>query len=110
MDIWFADPETAAVCCCLERLQACWGLDGGQKVGRRLQQMKAAPTLAALRSLPGHCRRCDSGNGDWMIDIEGVATIVFRPDPTADDPDPSRTIVRVRVISVIAHPLRGGGS
>lgn len=110
MEIWFADREVAEMCCCLERLRARWGSDGGPKIGRRLQQMKAAPTLAALRALPGRCRLCDSGNGDWMIDIDGVATIVFRPHPATDDADESETIVRATVISVIEHPMRGGGS
>jgi hypothetical protein len=110
MEIWFADREVAAACCCLERLRARWGPDGGRRVGRRLQQMKAAPTLAALRSLPGRCRRCDGRDGDWMIDVDGVATIVFRPDPDTDDHDGSRIIVRATVISVIDHPTRGGGS
>jgi hypothetical protein len=110
MDIWFADPETAAVCCCLRELRARWGPDGGPKVGRRLLQMKAAPTLAALRSLPGRCRRCDSGDGNWLIDVDGVATIMFRPEPTTSEADGSRIIVRATVISVIDHPMRGGRS
>jgi hypothetical protein len=110
MEIWFADPETAATCCCLERLRARWGPDGGRKIGRRLLQMKAAPTLAALRSLPGRCRRCDSGDGNWLIDVDPVATILFRPEPAATATDGSKTIVRATVISVIDHPRRGGGS
>ncbi len=110
MELWFADPETALVCCRLDGLRARWGPAGGPKVGRRLQQMKAAPTLAALGSLPGACRRCDSGNGNWLIDVDGVATIVFRPEPTTNEADGSRTIVRATVISVIDHPQRGGGS
>jgi len=110
MDLWFADRETAAVCCCLERLRARWGPDGGPRVGRRLQQMKAAPTLAALRSLPGRCRRCDSGDGNWLIDVEGIATILFRPEPATDEAGGARHVVRATVISVIDHPMRGGGS
>lgn len=106
MEIWFSDRETAAVCCCLERLRARWGADGGPLIARRLQQMKAAESLAALRSLPGRCRRCEGINGHWVIDVDGVAVIVFRPDPPTDGADGSGFIVRATVISVIERPMR----
>lgn len=108
MEIWFADREMAAVCCRLERLCERWGPDGGPKIGRRLLQMKAAPTLAALRSLPGRCRRSDHGDGNWLIDVDPIATILFRPESTTTS-DGSRTL-RVTVISVIDHPRRGEDS
>ena len=110
MEICFADPQTAAVCCCLERLRERWGAEGGPRVGRRLQQMKAAPTLEALGTLPGRCRPCDDGAGNWLIDVAGIATIVFRPGPPADGADDSGMIVRATVLSVIAYPTRPGGS
>jgi hypothetical protein len=108
VEIWFTDTQTAAMCCCLERLRARWGPDGGQQVGRRLQQMKAAPTLEVLRTLPGHCRPCDGGDGNWLIDVAGIATIVFRPAPATDDAYESGMIVRATVLSVIEHPTRPG--
>lgn len=110
MEIWFADPQTAALCCCLERLQARWGPEGGQQVGCRLQQMKAAPTLEVLRTLPGHCRPCHGHNRDWLIDVADIATIIFRPDPPANGADESGMIVRATVLSVIEYPMRPGGS
>jgi hypothetical protein len=108
VEIWFADPQTAALCCCLERLQARWGPEGGQQVGRRLQQMKAAPTLEALSTLPGNCRPC--GDGNWLLDVAGLATILFRPDPPDGDLNESGMIVRATVISVIEYPTRPGDS
>jgi hypothetical protein len=110
MEIWFADPEVAAVCSSRERLRAHWGTDGGLKIGRRLQQMKAAPTLTALRSLPGRCQRRDCGDGGWMIDIDAVATILFRTDPPTGHVDEHRAIVRATVISIIERPIPGGGA
>jgi hypothetical protein len=110
VEIWFADPQTAAVCCCLERLQAHWGPEGGRQVGRRLQQMKAAPTLEVLSALPGHCRPCRGDDGSWLIDVADIATIIFRPDPPANNADESGMIVRATVLSVIEYPTRPGGS
>ena len=110
MEIWFADPQTAALCCCLERLQARWGPQGGQQVGRRLQQMKAAPTLGALITLPGDCRPCDGGGGNWLIDVAGLATIVFRPDAPAEHVHEPGMIIRATVLSVIECPTRPGDS
>jgi hypothetical protein len=110
MEIWFADQKMAALCCELERLRARWGPDGGTGVGRRLQQMKAARTLEALRALPGRCRPCDGSEGNWMIDIDGVAVIVFRLELADDGAAVLGTVVRATVVSVIDHPLQEGHS
>lgn len=110
MEIWFADSQTAGECCYLERLQARWGPEGGRQVGRRLQQMKAAPTLEVLRTLPGHCRPCHGDDGSWLIDVADIATIIFRPDPPANGADESGTIVRATVLSVIEYPTQSGVS
>ena len=110
VEIWFADPQTAAVCSCLEQLQERWGPDGGTQVGRRLQQMEAAPTLKALRTLPGRCRPCDAHGENWVIDVAEIATIVFRPDPPASGSRESEMIARAIVISVLDYPIRPGGS
>ncbi len=72
--------------------------------------MKAAPTLDALGTLPGHCRPCDGGDGKWLIDVADIATIVFRADRPAVDADESGMIVRATVLSVIEYLMRPEGS
>jgi hypothetical protein len=67
--------------------------------------MKSAPDLAALQTLPGLCRP-DGEN--WLIDVDGVATIAFRPDPTGTSTHGPAATKRVTVISVIDHPTREG--
>lgn len=108
MELQFADSEVAAVCCSLQRLSERWGLTGGRKVARRLQQMKAAPDLAALQTLPGLCRPDGPDSETWLIDVDGVAMIVFRPCPTGPSTYGPAATKRVTVTSVIDHPPREG--
>jgi hypothetical protein len=108
MELQFADPEAAALCCNLRRLSTRWGTTGGRNVARRLQQMKAAPDLAALQTLPGLCRPDGPDGETWLIDVDGVATIAFRPDPTVPPNHGPAATKRVTVISVIDHPAREG--
>ena len=48
--------------------------------------------------------------GNWLIDVAGIANIVFRPGPPAYGADDSGMIVRATVLSVIEYPTRPGGS
>lgn len=107
MELQFADAEVAAVCCSLQQLCARWGPAGGRKVALRLQQMRAAPDLAALRSLPGKCRQNGPDSQTWLVDVDGAVAIVFKPD-RADRPNNVPAAMRATVISVIDHPTREG--
>ncbi len=79
MDIWFGDDETAELCSRAAKLAARWGAVGGRAVGRKLVQIEAAPSVEALRALPGDLRR-DATDGTWMISVDGVAIIRFELD------------------------------
>jgi hypothetical protein len=98
MDIWFGDDGTAELCSQAARLRARWGVTGGMAVGRRLVQIEAAPTLEALRSLPGGLRR-DPADGTWMITVDDVAIIRFELDNGTADGSPV-----VRVLAVNDRP------
>lgn len=76
MEIWFADDDTAEMCGCVTKLATRWGPTGGRAVGRKLLQLQAAPSVEALRTLPGGLCH-DTTNDTWMIKVEGVAVITF---------------------------------
>jgi hypothetical protein len=109
MEILFADAATRTLCCRLDQLRRTWGPEGGASVARRLQQMRAAPTLASLQTLPGRCRPGTEANGMWITDVPTVGLIVFRPDATTTKGKDIRTATRVTVISV-TNPAAPGGS
>lgn len=98
MDIWFGDDETAELCSRGASLAARWGAVGGRAVGRKLVQIEAAPTLEALRALPGGLRR-DATDDTWMINVDGVAIIRFELDDRTGD-----GVGTVRVLSVSDQP------
>jgi hypothetical protein len=100
MKLQFADAEVAALCCSLQRLTARWGSAGGEEVGRRLLQIKAAPDIAALQTLPGRCRR-DGNNETWLIDVDGVATITFLVSPEVPATGGQSAMVHATVTSII---------
>jgi hypothetical protein len=101
MDIWFGDDETAELCSRAAKLATRWGAAGGRAVGRKLMQIEAAPSLEALRALPGHLRQ-DATDGTWMINVDGVATIRFEPDsPTTTGKG------AIRVLSISNHQREG---
>lgn len=93
MDVWFGDDETADLCSRAAMLRARWGAVGGMSVGRRLLQIEAAPTVEALRWLPGRPRQ-DLTDGTWLIDVDGVASIRFELD--------DRLVAGSRVVRVLS--------
>ncbi|WP_204000553.1 hypothetical protein [Micromonospora lutea] len=97
MDIWFGDDETAELCSRAANLTARWGAAGGMAVGRRLLQIEAAPTVEALRALPGGLCR-DATDDTWMINVGNVAVIRFALD------DRTYGAGTVRVLSVSDQP------
>lgn len=98
MDIWFGDDETAELCSQAAKLTARWGAAGGMAIGRRLLQIEAAPTVEALRALPGGLRR-DATDDTWMINVGNVAVIRFALDDRTSDGAGT-----VRVLSVSDQP------
>jgi hypothetical protein len=94
MDIWFGDDETAELCSRATKLAARWGAAGGRAVGRKLVQIEAAPSVEALRAIPGDLRR-DATDDTWMISVDGVAIIRFEFDTQATHGEGA-----IRVLSV----------
>jgi hypothetical protein len=80
MEIGFATLELSRLCSSDERLCARWGQAGGRRVGARLLQMRAAPTLADLAGLPGRCRELPGHHQATVaIDVGRFAVILFQP-------------------------------
>src|SRR5690348_10254718 len=98
MDIWFGDDDTAELCSRATSLTARWGPKGGRAVGRKLLQIEAAPTMSAIRALPGHLRR-DATDGTWMINADDAVIIKFKLDDGVADGAQA-----IRVLSVSDQP------
>jgi proteic killer suppression protein len=57
-----------------------WGQRRAQLVGRRLDDLEAAPTLATMRDLPGRCHELKGDHaGELAISLDGPFRLVFEP-------------------------------
>ena len=105
MEVWFADHTTQELCTQLGKLQARWGRVDGERVARRLLQLRAAPTLEAMMRLPGNCRPSPAADGTWLIDVDGVARLRLRPGGPGTD-DKALTTAQITVVAISDHQSR----
>jgi plasmid maintenance system killer protein len=57
-------------------------------IARRLNELRAAPHLGAMRAMPGHCHELGEDRaGQLSVHLTGPLRIVFEP---ADEPVPTR--------------------
>jgi len=84
-----------------------WGPIQAKKLRQRLDELRAAPTLEAMRLLPGRCHELKHDRaGQLSLDLEHPYRLVFEP---ANDPVPRKqdgglnwtAITAVRIIGVI---------
>lgn len=84
-----------------------WGKHRGRIVGKRLQQILAAPTLDVLTTLPGMDFHALKGNraGQFAVDAEYPFRLVFEathnPVPTMERSNAALArVTKIRVIEV----------
>lgn len=83
MDIFFPTDELKRLCDDDRAAKKKLGADGAKKLRKRLDDMKAAPTLAVMKSLPGRCHELHHDlKGRLAVDLDGGRRIVFRPEHT----------------------------
>jgi proteic killer suppression protein len=109
LDILFLSERVARTYNDPQRLVKLHGPERAKHIGRRLDQLKAAPCLGDCRNLPGHCHALTQNRaGQLAISLDGSCRLVFEP---ADEPirrlpdgglDWSRTST-IKIIEVVDY-------
>lgn len=90
MEILFPSDKLMRALSTQRILQAEWGKEGAKKIGLRLQQMAAAPTLDEMRNLPGRCHELGADRDGYLaVDAHKGFRLIFRPSahPPPQKPD-----------------------
>src|SRR5579884_2919039 len=83
MEILFNDPEDAAAWNDNKRLMRLHGTARAKLIRRRLDDLRAAPTLAVMRALPGRCHELRGERaGQLSVDLDGPYRLIFTPAHT----------------------------
>lgn len=90
MDIRFGNVNLAGDCNDFKRLVRKYNTHRAKLIRRRLDDLRAAPNLDAMRYLPGRCHELKGNReGQISIDLDGPYRLVFCPDhnplPRKDD-------------------------
>jgi len=105
MEISFCSRSLQRACNSEKGLLRRWGKQRGRTVGKRLQQMLAAPTLNVLNDLPGMDFHPLKGNraGQFAVDAEYPFRLVFEAshNPVPKTESGSVALARVTKIRVI---------
>jgi proteic killer suppression protein len=71
-----------------KRLIRKYGPQRAKLIRRRLDDLKAAPTLQVMRGLPGRCHELSGNYKDHLsVDLDGPYRLIFKP---AHDPLPRK--------------------
>ena len=107
MNITFSNRKLEKQCNDSKTMTKTWGPIQAKKLRQRLDELRAAPTLEAMRLLPGRCHELKHDRaGQLSLDLEHPYRLVFEP---ANDPVPRKqdgglnwtAITAVRIIGVI---------
>lgn len=105
MEIAFSSEQLRQTCNDSKALKRRFGAEGEKLIRRRLDELQAAPTLAAIAKLPGpRCEELKGGRaGQLSVRVQGGFRLVFIPvdDPPAKKPDGGLDWVAVRAIKVL---------
>lgn len=83
MEVSFDDADFADTCRNERQLLKRHGLVRAKKIQQRLKALRAADTLADMRSLPGRCHELHGDRaGELSLDLDHPYRLLFRP--TAD--------------------------
>lgn len=109
MDITFRTTKLAKQCTGQRTRQKTFGQKQAEKLGRRLDDLRAAKTLDDLRNAPGRCHELTSDRaGQLSIELEQPYRLIFEPSnepvPKKDDGglDWSR-ITAVRILEIVDY-------
>ena len=106
MDIIFASEKFAELCNNQKALIKQLGPERARRLRRRLDDLRAATTLAEMRHLPGRCHELHGNrSGQFSLDLDHPYRLIFEP---AHEPTPRKgdggldwtSITRVKVIGI----------
>ena len=104
MDILFANPADAVDWNSSERLARRFSAQRAKLLRRRLDDLRAAPSLLVMRALPGRCHELKGDRkGQLSIDLEGPYRLIFKPahNPPPAKPDGGLDWAQVTAIVII---------
>ncbi len=88
MELTFADDKLEKKYNSQKLLQQDYGPERAERVGRRLGNLRDAPTLEAMRNLPGRCHELKNNLDERLaIDVDGPYRLLFE---VANDPIPRK--------------------
>jgi toxin HigB-1 len=116
VDVSFRTSALRKVCESDKESRRAHGQDCAKKLVARLADLRAAPSLAELRHLPGRCHELDgSRKGQLAVKLVGGKRLVFEPVDAAaaanDDGGLDWALVEaVRVVEIVDyHKKKKGG-
>lgn len=104
MEILFASTEWAEDCNDFKRLVRRHNRPRAKLIRRRLDDLRAAPNLHAMRNLPGRCHELKGNRaGQLSVDLDGPYRLVFAPahNEIPVKPDGGLDWGRVTAVAVI---------
>jgi proteic killer suppression protein len=106
VDIVFVNERAAAEWNSLKALSRSYGAENARRVLRRLDELRAAPNLETMRTLPGRCHELKGDRaGQLAIDVRHPYRLIFEP---ANEPLPQKAdggldwtgVTSIRIIEV----------
>lgn len=104
MDILFCNGKLEKECCDSKLRRKRYGDERARRLGRRLDDLRAAPNLAVMRTLAGRCHALSADlKGQIAIDLDGPYRLIFEPahDPPPMDGNGSLDWSRVTAIRIL---------
>ena len=104
MDILFCNSKLERECCDSKARRKRHGDERARRLGRRLDDLRAAATLAVMRTLPGRCHALTEDlKGELAVDLDGPYRLIFEPahDPLPVDRNGSLDWSRVTAIRIL---------
>jgi proteic killer suppression protein len=104
VDIEFANEHLRRLCHDEARAKKSLGEPGARKLGARLDDLLAAPSLEAMRLLPGRCHELKGDRaGCLALDLHGAKRLVVEPldKPPPTKPDGGLDWTRVTGVRVV---------
>lgn len=86
MDILFKNKKLQTLCCDQSKRDREYGAERGKRLGKRLDQMRAAANLGEFKQVHSRCHPLKGDRkGEWSADLDGPYRLLF--EPVIDKPD-----------------------
>jgi plasmid maintenance system killer protein len=80
LDILFCNSKMEKECCDAKMRRKRYGDERARRLGRRLDELRAAETLAVMKTLPGRCHELTADRKVQLaIDLDGPYRLIFEP-------------------------------